>query len=130
MITHQIHYSEGIAVVRWQGKVSDSDLPPAVRALFEGGEWEPGFSVFIDAREADLVEITPHGLRTVAGVVAGYGHDHEGQFKTAMVVSRDLTFGMGRMYEVYSEASQETLRVFRDLQQALHWVGAPPDFLE
>ncbi len=130
MITHRIYSSEGIAVVKWHRNVSDSELAPAVRALVEDGAWEPGFHALIDAREADLTEVTPDGLRTVAGVVATYVHDVGGDLKTAVVVSRDVVFGLGRMYEVYSEALPQTMQVFRDPQEALSWIGAPPDLLK
>lgn len=45
--------------------------------------------------------------------------------KTAIVVPQDLGFGLGRMYEAYSEIESFPTenRVFRTLSQAWEWLG-------
>ena len=130
MITHRINRSLGIAVVTWRGHISDSDLVPALRAFFEDAAWEPGCHTFIDIREADMAEVTSNGLKIVAAVSKAYVRDLEGEFRTAVLVSHDAVFGLGRMYEAYTVESKQTVQVFRDLQQALSWLGAPADLLK
>ena len=56
-------------------------------------------------------------LRPVAGLRTGG--------KTALVAPNDLEFGMGRMLEVYREIYEFPfeLKVFREVTQALAWIG-------
>ena len=131
MITHRINRSLGIAIVTWRGQILDSDIEAALRAFFEDPAWEPGCHALIDVREADLAAVTSRGLRFVAAAAAGHVRDLEGkEFKTAILASDDAVFGLGRMYEAYTAESPETVQVFRDLQQALSWLGAPADLIE
>lgn len=46
-----------------------------------------------------------------------------GEGKTAVVVSRDLHFGLARMYEVFSSDLPVEFVVFRDLGAATAWVA-------
>ena len=100
------------------------------RALQGDDAWEPGFDVLVDVREADLAKLSSDGLRTLAVVIAGYMRGLEGKSKAAILAAHDAVFGLGRMYEAYTDESPETVQVFRDPQQALSWLGAPADLLE
>ena len=44
-----------------------------------------------------------------------------------MVVSRDLEYGLGRMYEITREREGLTFRVVRDYDAALAWLRGGPD---
>ena len=48
--------------------------------------------------------------------------------RCAIVVSRDVLFGLSRMFEVHTESVFEDSHVFRDRDEALEWLEAgPPD---
>ena len=130
MITHRIYPSLGIVVSTWRGQVSDADLVLEYRRLYEDDEWKPGAHELVDVREADLVNVSSRGLKTLAGVMGEYLVGFEGEFKTAVLTSGDLTFGLGRVYEAYSAESPETVQVFRDPREALAWLAAPADLLD
>jgi len=46
-------------------------------------------------------------------------------FKTAIVAPEDLSYGLSKLYESYSEHSPETIMVFREAKDALEWLGVP-----
>ena len=48
--------------------------------------------------------------------------------RCAIVVSRDVLFGLSRMFEVHTASVFEDSHVFRDRDEALEWLEAgPPD---
>ena len=58
--------------------------------------------------------------------VKEYSHLREGG-KTALVLSRDLDFGISRMYQAYAagERLEFEIEVFRDMEKAKEWLGVP-----
>ena len=42
--------------------------------------------------------------------------------RVAYVVSSDLPYGMGRIYQKYNDATPEDFRVFRSLEEAERWL--------
>lgn len=45
--------------------------------------------------------------------------------KCALVANADLTYGMLRMYEIYSDVARFEVRVFRGRLEALAWLSGP-----
>lgn len=68
---------------------------------------------------------TMDDLRAYRGDLSGLWPSEAGG-KTAVVVSTDLDFGLGRMAEAYAVSLPRELRVFRDLDEARRWLDEPP----
>jgi|AP95_1055475.scaffolds.fasta_scaffold36438_2 hypothetical protein len=76
-----------------------------------------------------MAGVTPGGLRRLSGIVESRFADLGIEFKTAVIAGSDLTFGLARLYQMVSDGSPESVRVFKTLAPALEWVGGPPDLL-
>lgn len=80
--------------------------------------------VLVDARRA-VVNPPVGELRDTARFVASLGTRLHPRL--ALVVERDLLFGLGRMLGTFAERHGLTLETFRDLQAARAWLAqAPP----
>ena len=93
-----------------------SSRPPGV---------QPDFSLLIDLRQADGRSVTREGVRALAAHPLVLSPTSP----RAVVVPTDLGFGMARMYELRAEPRGGTVRVFRDYDEAQHWLsngGSPP----
>lgn len=123
---YTIHQSIRIVVTTWSGRLTDSSLTSSYMELFNDEAWNPDFNELADFRDADVSQITKKGLEAIADM----SFEFEGNKKSAILVSQDLSFGLARIYEVLTESSSETARVFRDPIIALAWLGAPPDLLD
>lgn len=47
--------------------------------------------------------------------------------RAAIVVARDVDFGIARMFGVYAEEIDVDYRLFRDMRSALEWLRPSPD---
>ncbi|MCJ7773864.1 MAG: hypothetical protein MUP22_12120 [Desulfobacterales bacterium] len=77
-----------------------------------------------DFTEADLSNITTEEFKNIAEVVK-IKSDLRDRGKSALVFSRDLEFGLGRMFEVFSklEGTQFEFQSFRNIEEAKKWLG-------
>jgi hypothetical protein len=130
LISFRVQAEQGIVVTSWSGEITDEGLLDAYRSLFEDSDWTPKLWELLDVRAARLDGVTGEGLQDLAELVhENLGHRVE-EFRTAVVHSRPLSFGITRMYQVFSEESPETVKIFQDTREALEWLGADGDLLD
>jgi hypothetical protein len=74
--------------------------------------------------EADLSDITVEEFKNIAEVVKRKS-DLRIDGKSALVFSKDLEFGLGRMFEVFSESEdiEFEFKSFRSITEAKKWLG-------
>jgi hypothetical protein len=123
-IEHTLYPEFRVAVSTWVGPVTDADLIPGYRDLYTHPLWEPGFHEIADLRRGDLSSVSSRALLELATFVQDSVGDLSGTFQTAVLVADNLPFGMARMYSAFAEESPEAVRVFRELEEALVWLGA------
>ncbi|MEE4359905.1 MAG: hypothetical protein V2I63_00120 [Pseudomonadales bacterium] len=76
--------------------------------------------ITVFANLARLMETAPPA-RAAEIVASLYGSRRDA--RTALVVRRQVDFGMLRMYAAYRERDEHSLQVFYDIGQALDWFG-------
>jgi len=89
----------------------DSSVPIPYRELYDARA-----SLGYDASSADLRSL---GLQSI-----GFGERFVGG-RVAMIADQDLAFGLGRMFEAYTQKSRFEFRVFRDPDKARAWLLSP-----
>lgn len=125
-MAYRIHSSLAIVVSVWTGPITNEEIVSSYERLHADPAFRTELDQLADLRAADLSEVTSEGLRALAR----RAERHAGPNKSAVLAPGDLTFGMGRMYEVLTESARQTVRVFRDAGEALRWLGAPEDLLD
>ena len=95
------------------------DFIEALEELYEHPDYRPEKGGIWDLRTVDSVSLTADEMLTIVEHIGKTRGPQPG--RTALIVGRDLEFGLGRMYQAYSE-SVVTFRVFRDWDPALEWV--------
>ena len=83
-------------------------------------EFNPEFDQIVDLRSATRVELSGDQIRFLAG-----RRIFSSRSRRAFVAPDPGIFGIGRMWEIYTELSPNPteIRVFRDLPSALKWLG-------
>lgn len=112
--------ASGVTILRVTGPFHLGDLRATLGELYADHTREPPRRFLWDLRSAEL-NWSAEEIRQFSDWVRRNRQPGEG--KTAVVVSRDLHFGLARMYEVFSSDLPVEFVVFRDLDAATVWVA-------
>jgi hypothetical protein len=91
-----------------------------IKACQDQTRTDPEFDQIVDLRSATRVELSGDQMRFLAG-----RRIFSPRSRRAFIAPNPSVFGMGRMWEAYTEFSQNQteIRVFGDLPAALEWLG-------
>jgi hypothetical protein len=88
--------------------------------LLKDPDFAPSFSQLMDLTHVTELQLGTEDVRRIAQRPI-----FSGDSRRAIVASRDVVFGVLRMFEIFREHLGETgIRVFRNLDEALAWVLA------
>src|SRR5580704_9792301 len=97
-----------------------ADLLAHQEKLLADPDFSPDFSQLWDLTHVTQVELTSKDVHRLAQRSI-FSPDS----RRAILASRDLVFGLARMFEIYRDILGENgIRVFRNLDDALEWVLA------
>jgi hypothetical protein len=104
------------------GDLTFDGLMSALAGIYADPAFRPEQNSLWDLRETRATEISVTDLRRIVDLVReNWGTT--GAPKSALVVSSDLDFGMGRMYEAFLDSDMGSqVRVFRDIDEARNWI--------
>ena len=105
------------------GVIGDTELIAAYQALIDSPDFDPSLDDLVDASGVVRVEVTPHGVREVARIIAAMDAVNPGT-RIALIAPGGAAFVMARLYTFYREAQRAPAehRVFRDRASAEAWL--------
>jgi hypothetical protein len=112
----------GIVELHPEGGSSFEAWAAELEAVLKHPEYRPGFHFLVDHH--GRTPTTADARRMVAFI-----GEREAAFagsRWAIVVHRDVDFGMARMVEALAEDQPTTIRVFRDREEGLRWLRSEP----
>lgn len=115
---YTIDPARSLVLSRGWGPLTNADLTQYLRLLADDSRFRSGFNQLCDLRDVTEMRVGTSGIRQIVSLnpfVAGS--------RRAVVVASDVAFGMARMYQILTDASPDELEVFRDLDEALRWLG-------
>lgn len=113
--------ARGFVRLRVRGRLTMHD---AGRAQAEAIKTHAGLARLWDFREADLTAWSAEDMRSF-DETARSREDGTHRVRVAALVSRDVDYGLARMYELLSESGGPGERaVFRDEASAEQWISA------
>lgn len=121
-IKTQIDTDTGLRRHKVKGKFTLMDIRQTLDNIYSQPDFRPDADVLWDLRDA-TPDFSSEDVRQLAEFVAKkWGPS--GTSRAAFVVSSDYQFGMSRMYEMLLKSqSQNTLMVFRDIEDAERWLA-------
>ena len=113
--------------IRWhivRGVIEVPKLAESLKGLYDSSDSYSQMNVFWDLQEADFSSVSSEDVQSLMGfVVKHWGRG--GKSKAAIVVSRDLDYGMSRMYQLLMEGTTTNkIAIFKDKNEALVWFEA------
>jgi hypothetical protein len=118
-ISYTVDKERNVVLVTWQGDVTAEDYRSHLRAMLQDPDALRTGRSLTDLSQANIlmsgVELNAVATAEALPRLAGR------QWKTAVLVSSTLNFGVARQYQILSE-SEISDRVFRDRAAALRWI--------
>jgi hypothetical protein len=122
-ISYHIDRDLGLLVVKAVGAIRDKDVQRYKSALMDDPNLECVRKEICDFREA-TVAMSPERMGEVARVHEAV-FDGVGSTMCAVIVSSDLLYGLVRMYTHCVGGLGHEVLPFRDVPEALEWLGLP-----
>lgn len=112
--------SKGLTIFTATGELTFADQIAALKDFYEGN---PTKNELWDMRKITGSRISSEELRQVTLFTKRYEQRRQGG-KSALVMTTDLDFGLGRMSDALAESEQLPwkIRAFRSMEKALEWL--------
>ena len=121
MYTYEIENDR--ALITFEGDLDNPQIRQAYEEVTSDPSFQPGSQVLVDDLESSYNPSMVEAQKLVA-IFASFS-DRIVQF--AIVVRKEVHFGLGRMVEVYCESQGVNLRIFRELEEAQEWLDTTRD---
>jgi proline iminopeptidase len=119
-ITYQIDKGAGIVRTVARGDVDLEEERRCLESFLADPDHQPGFGILLDNRERGLPASSDH----VRGMAEAY-EEHQntvGNARMAIVVSREVSLGLARMFALLTERATVETEAFRDINEAEAWL--------
>lgn len=112
-----------------KGYRPDDEFLAACKSMYENDLFNISMNRLIDLRQVKGSESRSLiVLRQLSEFVNTQYTKTEAYPKIAVIAPKDISFGISRMYEVFTDAAPWNLVVFRDVDAAFAWLRLPEDF--
>ena len=128
--SYSLHDDHGLVVTRFRGVIDNGVFIPLYRDLLSDPGYRLGMNELADLRDVSRLDLTSAGLEEVRLLTERAYAGSDASFRSAIVAPSDLSFGIARMYEIFSSEGPEKVTVVRTLEEGLAVLGLdhlPPD---
>jgi len=116
--TYEIDKKRRLVITMGLDRVTLAEAMANQERLLKDPEFDPGYSQLMDVTRADLGGLTASDIRMIAE-----RNVFSVNSRRAIVVSSNLAYGFGRMFETLREiAGEKGVRIFRDMDEAVDWL--------
>ncbi len=119
--TYSICVEKRLVRVECKGPGSLAEGAGVLATVAEDPLFVPGFGLLVDVRECKAA-LSPQDVRAFVDLLKALQKLRKSRM--AIVTGTALYFGFGRMMAALSETAGITMKVFRDMDEALVWVMA------
>ena len=126
-ITTEVDTAAGVVVLRMIGSLSLSDMTAAFDGMLGNPEFQPGMGIVWDVRSGAIDALSVDEVQEIPAYVTRR-FKMRGGGRLAIVVAKNLTYGVGRMVDGYADAIPIEREIFRDFDEAVRWAsGSTPE---
>ena len=120
-ISYRIDPERRLVVTTASGILTDDDIIELKRRLAADPEFKAGMRELSDVRAVTDLQVSSAGVRRMAAMDESPSSTPSG-YKLAIVAGSDTTFGMARMYQMFTESNHPHVAVFRNYDGARRWL--------
>lgn len=122
---YSIDPARSLVLSRAWDVLTGADLSRHARILAADPGFKLNFNQLCDYRDVKEIRADAAAIRELAAL-----NPFGAGARRALIVSSDVVFGMARMYQILTESSPDEFEVFRDLDEALKWLGVADEKAE
>ena len=122
-ISFDIRRDLSLAIATHEGVVPDEEFLTAYRSLYGSSRFDKSFNLLVDLTRADSSTRSTETLKGFADFIRGQYAGTDVSPKVAVVAPENISFGLARMYESFADTVRWEFRVFREIPDALFWMG-------
>ena len=113
---------KGYFIIKTSGDTTPADVEASLIQVFNSPDWRTGTHILYDNRLENLDNLSADDVQMISLKFTQF-NDKLKHSKIALVMPKDSAFGIGRMWENFSEytASFKT-NVFRSIDNAFKWI--------
>jgi hypothetical protein len=119
-----LNYHDGIFEVTPSGDATLQGYYDFTKAILEHEEWKPGGLILINITELNTGPLSIGDVKAIAGI-SGLNSEQIGKAKVAIAVSRDLEYGMSRMWQIFVQQDAvwyASEKIFKNRDEAVTWL--------
>ena len=107
--------------MRASGALSFEEFAFVLETILTSKEYPVNINTIWDLREADFSSVDSQFWERIIEYRKEF--TERNNCRSAMIVSKDLQYGMSRMFEITSEGNiPQQVRVFRDFSEGENWI--------
>ncbi|MFC1868992.1 hypothetical protein ACFL0H_12785 [Thermodesulfobacteriota bacterium] len=119
---HEMHYNDGFFEVKTYGDAEPDGFRDIIDHLLAHANWKPGTTFLVNHSELNSGPLSVDDVESIAQMSVRPGAQW-GQARCALLVARDLEYGMARMWEVFVEGKWDVIEhLFRSRDKAISWL--------
>ena len=122
-ISYHLKPDQKLVVLVHKGIISDEEFLSFYEALYEDAQFDKSFNLLVDLRQTESSVRSAAALNQFADFIRKQFVNISVKPKVAVVAPKDISFGLARMYEVFSDDVPWQFAVFRAADAALAWLG-------
>ena len=105
-------------------EITFEEIRSSYEAILSHPDYQDGMNSIWDVRNADASKLDTHEIIRIASYFESKLRNRP-EYKVAIVVSRDLEYGLSKIYQVASADLPAKIRVFDNFEKAKKWgIGA------
>ena len=122
MIRFRVDAAHRVRIAEFLGVVDDDELLGSYGRLVDEPGYDPTLDDLVDMRRIERLEVSSTALRRMVEMFAPLV-PRDPPTRLAIVAPKDHVYGLSRMYEMLSTDTPEEIRVFREYDPAVKWLG-------
>ncbi len=111
-----------LAQITARGKVNVLELKEIFLEIVEHEDWQAGFNMLCDYSNIDDFNVTTRDINDITEWQSSIDA-LIGDGRCAVVACSDSVYGMSRMWEIISSERSQHICVFRQMDDAVTWLG-------
>lgn len=121
-IRRKINQPDGPVILTASGAITGKEIIQAIKDLVNDPDFKPNINSIWDFRAVTTRLIDSQEITDLITFIRTIQEKRGRDYRVAILVSRDMDYGLARMFEAHSQSLPFQVRIFEDLEQAKSWI--------